>query len=105
MNKDNFVNLQSMATIANNEYLESKPVNKTQLGLHINMRQEGTDADGVSIDEPQADKRIMFLIYDNSPNQISYTMLDATSQSPTKTININNCSVTTIKNLISDYFK
>ncbi len=104
MNKDNFVNLQGMATIANNEYLESKPENRTQLGLHLDMRQEGTDADGVSIDDPQTEKRIMFLIYDNSPNQISYTMLDATSQSPTKTINIANCSVTTIKNLINVYF-
>ena len=51
MNKEEFVSLQHMVTMANKEFLLDNPQSKTEIGLHLDMRSEGIMADGVSIDQ------------------------------------------------------
>ena len=106
MNKEEFVSLQHMVTMANKEFLLDNPQSKTEIGLHLDMRSEGIMADGVSIDQPSTSKRIIFHVHDNHPGIVGYVAgyTDRDNNADVKTVDCNNISISFIKELMSGHF-
>jgi hypothetical protein len=101
-----FADLQRIVMISNDEFLLDHPQSKTEVGLHLAMREEGFKADGISLNQASTSKRIIFHMHDDHPDVIGYAsgFSDRENKTEMQFIEIDKVSISFIKKLMKDHF-